>query len=548
MGVLDGVGLSMFLPLLQTVTESGNVNPENLGALRVVIDFITGLGLSLTLSTILFFLLFFFLLKGVARFFAGAYMVIVQQFFITKIRIDLLDSLNKISFKEFVKSDVGRIQNTFTLEVGRVYRGFRNYFSALEQAVLVVVYTLFAFLVDVQFALFVTVGGVITNVVYQFIYKLTRKASQNFTTGSHKYQGQIIQHITNFKYLKATAFLQKYAEKLKKTIRDVERSNRRIGMLNALVMAVREPLLIAVVVAVILLQVQYLNNPIAPILVSLLFFYRALGALMNVQNSWNNFLGVSGSVDNVLAFQRELDKKREEIGGLKPAPFKDKIELRDVSFSYDDETVFENINLTICKNEFILIKGESGSGKTTLVNIITGLLPVDKGAVLIDGVESEKISINELQKQIGYITQEPVIFNDSVFNNVTLWDDKTDTKIDKFTQALKAANAIEFVESFSKKEDSILSNNGTNLSGGQRQRLSIAREIYKDPSILIIDEGTSALDDKNKSIIRDFYKSVFSKFTVLLISHDDSLHIPSSLLCEIKGKSLKINQFQNEGI
>lgn len=521
-GVLDGIGLSMFLPLLQSVSDSSNINSESLGNLGIIIDFIESLGFNLTLVTILIFLLFFFVLKGVARFFSGAYLVNVQQYFITKLRFDLLDKLNQISFKDFVLSDIGRIQNTFTLDVNRVYRGFKNYFTALEQGVLVVVYTAFAFLIDVQFALLVTIGGVLTNFIYQSIYKITRNASKDFTTGSNLYQGQIIQHVTNFKYLKATAFLNKFADKLKETIKNVEESNKKIGILNAMVMALREPLLIGIVVAVIFLQVNYLGKSLEPILVSLLFFYRALGALMNVQNSWNNFLGVSGSLSNVIEFQNELKDKKEKSGLKESNKLEKEIELQNVNFQYNGELLFENLNLTIKKNDFIIIKGISGSGKTTLVNIICGLLHPTVGNVLVDGIKLREIKANNFQKQVGYITQEPVIFNDTVYNNVTLWDVKNENNLSRFNDVLKSTGAYQFVNDLQDREDALLTNMGSNFSGGQKQRLAIARELYREPSILIVDEGTSALDGTNKNIITQLLKSIVGKITVIMISHEDT--------------------------
>jgi subfamily B ATP-binding cassette protein MsbA len=540
-GVLDGIGLSMFLPLLQSVSETESFNGEHLGSLKFIVDFIEALGFNLTVGVILLFLLFFFVIKGIVRYLSGAYLVKVQQFFITKIRINLLDALNKISFKYFVKSDIGQIQNVFTLEVNRLYRGFKNYFTALEQGVLVIVYTSFAFLVDVQFALLVTVGGLVTNFIYRYIYKITRKASKDFTTGSNLYQGQVIQHITNFKYLKATAFLIKFGKRLKTTIREVERSNRKIGILNAFVMAVREPLLITIVVAVIYYQVTFLNKSLGPILISLLFFYRALGALMNVQNSWNNYLGVSGSVSNVIDFQKELQNKKETFGTKEFNDIKAEIKLVNLSFSYDDEVIFKDINLTIKKNDFIVIKGHSGSGKTTLVNIICGLLKPTKGEVYVDSINIKEFASDELQKQIGYITQEPVIFNDSIFNNVTLWQNKTQENLNEFKRILKKTGAYDFVYALPKGEDEMLTNLGSNFSGGQKQRLAIARELYKKPSILIVDEGTSALDEANKQIINQLLFEYSGKLTIILISHESrNTNNKYERIIEMDNRNLKI--------
>src|SRR5690606_1440529 len=150
---------------------------------------------------------------------------------------------------------------------------------------------------------------------------------------------------------------------------------------------------------------------------------RALSALILMQTYYNHFMEVSGSMENMTNFENELDMAREKFGKQKIESFKEDIQIKDVSFSYADLVILKNINLTIKKNETIAFVGDSGSGKTTLINILSGLMPVTTGKVLIDGVEYKDIEIQYLQNRIGYITQEPVIFNDTIYNNVTFWEE-----------------------------------------------------------------------------------------------------------------------------
>src|SRR5690606_4334295 len=159
------------------------------------------------------------------------------------------------------------------------------------------------------------------------------------------------------------------------------------------------------------------------ILISLLFFYRALNALTSLQNSWNKFLPVSGSMENIQDFQKELLKAQETQGKIKLEEFSTKLTLKDGTFSFGDFYILFDINLNIYKNETIAFVGESGSGKTTLVNVITGLLPLNKGEYLIDNYNSKDLDLISFQNRVGYITQEPIIFNDTIYNNVTLWSE-----------------------------------------------------------------------------------------------------------------------------
>lgn len=518
-GILDGFGLAMFLPLLEMVNEAEQADGGTLGNLKFIVDGMHWLGLSLNLVSILMVMVVFFTVKGVIKFINGAYLTIIRQFFVRRIREQLLAAFNQLRYKYFVKSDVGRIQNTMSVEVERVSAAFQYYTTAMEQAVLVVVYMGFAFFVDFRFALLVSFGGYLTNILYKVVYMKTKGVSRKFTHDSHLYQGQIIQHVANFKYLKATATLVVYATHLQNSIVKIEKSRRKMGILNAILTAAREPLLIVVVAIVILIQTLVIKVPLGPILVSLLFFYRALTALLTLQGQWNRFLEMSGSMENVISFQNEIRENKEKNGNYTIQAFQRSLELNEVYFTYSADPILENINLCIEKNETIAFLGESGSGKTTLINIMAGLLVAEKGYFMIDGIDFNKLEINSYQKRLGYITQEPVIFNDTIYNNVTLWAIASDENQKRFDEALKKAAVAGFVNDLPNGQETMLGQNGVSLSGGQKQRISIARELFKDIDILIMDEATSALDSETEKAIQQSIEQLKGQYTILIVAH-----------------------------
>jgi len=518
-GVLDGFGLAMFMPMLELVSSSEEASGSSLGNFDFLVKSIENLGLSLNIFTVLAAMILFFIFKGVAQFISLLYNAILRKYFISKIRNQLLDGFNQIKYKYYVTSDVGRIQNTMSVEVERATIAFYSYTNAIQQAVMVLVYMSFAFFVDIRFALLVSIGGILTNILYKTTYKKTKGASQAFSKDSHLYQGQIIQYVANFKYLKATAFLNQYANHLRNSIKVMEHSRFRIGKLNAFLASLREPFLIIVVAAVILIQTQLLNADLGPILISLLFFYRALSSLLNLQNFYNRFLEQFGSLENLMSFQQEIDEQKEMIGKRIFDGLQNDIILKEVSLSYDEVKVLQNINLHINKNETIAFVGESGSGKTSLVNIAAGLIPVDKGSLFIDGFNSKDINIHSYQQRVGYITQDPVIFNDTIFNNVTLWAEHNEKNYKRFEEALKKAAIDNYVVEQPDGAETLLGNDGVNLSGGQKQRISIARELYKDIDVLIMDEATSALDSETEKAIQNSIDSLKGNYTILMVAH-----------------------------
>jgi subfamily B ATP-binding cassette protein MsbA len=329
----------------------------------------------------------------------------------------------------------------------------------------------------------------------------------------------LIQHVANFKYLKASGLNYFYGNKLKSNINQLEDVQRSLGIVDSTLKALREPLTILVVVIAILIQVTYFNADIGLLILSLIFLYRALSFLMALQEHWNRFLGVSGSMDNMTEFTNELRKNKEKNGSLKFHSFKNQISLRNICFNYDDTIILNELNLDISKNETIAIVGESGSGKSTLMNILSGLLIPTKGEMLVDGKNIPELDLNSFRSRIGYIAQEAPVFNDTVFNNITFWAEKTPENIEKFKVAIRKAALFDFVYSLQDKEDEILGNNGINISGGQKQRLSIARELYKDVDFLFMDEATSALDGETEAAIQSNIDQLKGQYTIVIIAH-----------------------------
>ncbi|WP_439481061.1 ABC transporter ATP-binding protein [Cyclobacterium plantarum] len=516
--IMDGLGLAMFLPLLEVVDGELGTS-KGLGKLGFLVDWLNKIGLSLDLKTVLSVMLLFFILKGVFKFLEGYYKVLLQRHFIRTLRFSQLELLANLDYKSFVQSDSGKIQNTVSGEVGRVLAAYNAYFFSTQGAVMILVYMALAFTVNAQFTILVIIGGGLSNLIYSRIFNLTKSISSKLTNSNHEFQGLVIQKVALFKYLKATGTIKAYSGKLREKVLEIEGFLSQMGLLNAGINAIREPLVIFVVVLVIFVEVNWMGGRLGLILLSLIFFYRSLTYLMNMQNYWNTYLGNHGSLTNMKKFLEELSIGQEQNGTIQFDRFKNKLCISDVSFAYDKTSILKNINLIISKNETIAFVGESGSGKTTLMNIISGLVYPNNGIVTVDGVLLQHLNKESFQKRLGYITQDPVIFDDSIFNNVTFWDQPTPENLERFWEALRKAAILEFVKGLPKIEQTRLGNNGIMVSGGQKQRISIARELYKKIDFLLMDEATSALDSETEFTIQEHIAFLKGSVTIIIIAH-----------------------------
>ena len=198
--------------------------------------------------------------------------------------------------------------------------------------------------------------------------------------------------------------------------------------------------------------------------------------------------------------------------------FNNSIEFRDVSFSYEtNDIVLDGVSLSVQKGEVLAIVGPSGSGKTTLVDLIPRFYDPLTGSIHIDGTDLQKLTVRSLRDKIGIVTQETILFNDTVRNNIAYGLE--DCPLEKIISAAKAANAHDFIMAMPEQYENIIGERGVKLSGGERQRLSLARAILKNPPILILDEATSALDTESEILVQEAINHLMEGRTSIVIAH-----------------------------
>lgn len=520
-GLLDGFGLALFMPIFEIAAEGKDFeSSESLGELDFLLDIIKSLGFSLTVQTVLVFMIVLFFVKSIFRFIDGYIKVKLQNQFVRTIRYQMVDGLSELDYREFLSFDSGKIQNTLSAESLKLTYGFLAYFNSMQHAILLLVYIGLAFLSNYQFAILVSIGGYLSNFVFRILFKNTEKASVGLSNLGHSFQSYLIQAVHNFKYLKATNFFNVYKLKLKDVINQIEQNQRRIGVYSSIMNSAREPIILLVVATIIWIQIEFIGGSLASIVLSLLFLYRALNYVVTLQGSWQGFVSNIGGVVSSVNLIKEFEKNKEII---EPSRGKIKIEslfLDNVSFSYPNGfKVLDKISIELLPLKTFAFVGESGSGKTTLVNVIIGLIHPSDGIIYVNNLNRTQINLNDYRNRFGYITQEPVIFNDTLYNNITLWAPKTSENMKRFQDAVQLSNIASFMENLEFKEDTKLGDNGLLVSGGQKQRISIARELYKDVDVLIFDEATSALDSETEKLIQDNIEMLMGKFTIILIAH-----------------------------
>ena len=259
--------------------------------------------------------------------------------------------------------------------------------------------------------------------------------------------------------------------------------------------------------------------PLAPstFLAYLALFYNIINPVKTLSTSFSNMQKGSAAIvriEEVLNTHVTVD---DNPTGKKLTAFNDSIEFRNVSFAYADTVILDNINLTVKKGKTIALVGSSGAGKSTLADLVPRFHDVTGGKVLIDGINIKHYSLHAVRSLMSIVTQEPILFNDTIANNIALgYQQATEEQI---IEAAKIANAHDFII---KKEGGYKSNigdRGSKLSGGERQRLTIARAVLKNPPILILDEATSSLDTESERLVQDAINNMMQNRTSIVIAH-----------------------------
>ena len=249
----------------------------------------------------------------------------------------------------------------------------------------------------------------------------------------------------------------------------------------------------------------------------IIVFSQLLRPIQGVSSSIANMTKANVSLERINNILEEDERIIEKSQAIEINDLNDSVEFNNVSFGYGQEVVLNSITLRVKKGSSIALVGESGSGKSTMMDLLTRFYDVESGEVLIDGINVKDLTIKSLRSLIGIVSQESILFNTSVTENIAFGDENP--SIEKVIEAAKTANAYDFIMGLENGFDTVIGERGNKLSGGQKQRLSIARAVYLDPQILVLDEATSALDTESEQLVQSALERIMLGKTTFIIAH-----------------------------
>ncbi|MEX2574479.1 MAG: ABC transporter ATP-binding protein [Balneolaceae bacterium] len=522
--VTEGFGITLLLPLIEAADAGGGTLDGSGRAIRFIYGILGFLGISGSVVGILLFIGVVFIGKGLLKFAEGAYASYLKAALLREIKGKMFDGYREMDYSYYSSNNTGHFINIINGQINNFVQTFQTFTRFLSTIIVTVSYLSIAFFLAWNFALMAVGAGIFLIFLFRYLNRYVQYLSRKTAAEESTLNKFLVQTLQSFKYLTSTGQMQYLSGSITGSIRKLSGYKFHQGAAYAFTQAIREPASVIFLLCVIIIQVTLFESSIAPIFVALLLFHRGMQHMIGIQDDWQRTMEKIGSLEMVADEFEIVGKNREPNGTRRAGPLSTGIELNRVWYSYreEDEPVLKDVSLEIPVNRTIAVVGESGAGKSTLIDMMTLLLRPTRGEVLIDGIPGPEVDVYTWRSQVGYVSQETVVFDDTIANNICLWkgDYSQDDEVkERVHRAAEAAYASTFVENLPGGYGTVVGERGIRLSGGQRQRLFIARELYKNPNLLILDEATSALDTESERYIQKSIESLRGTKTVVIIAH-----------------------------
>ncbi|WBX74540.1 ABC transporter ATP-binding protein [Tenacibaculum pacificus] len=467
--------------------------------------------------------LFLFFFKNLFRYLASYFLVFLQMETVRDLRSSLYNKYVSLPLSFFSEKKKGDAISRLTADINEIQASYLTSFETLVREPLTIVLTLaYMLIISVKLTLFVFVLLPISGLIISSISKKLKATSLLVQKENGDFLSIIEETLSGLKIIKGFTAENSFSKKYKKSIDNLYTLVTSVWQRQMLASPLSEFLGTATIVAILWFGGQLVLSNESDLKPQEFFIYiglfylilnpakaisTALYAIQKGNASAERFVEILDTKNPI----SDLDNSKEKTS------FNSEIVFKNISFKYKDEYVLKDFSLTIPKGKMVALVGQSGSGKSTLANLTNRFYDVNKGEILIDGVNIKDIKIKSLRGLMGVVTQDSILFNDSVANNISLGINNA-TK-DQIIDAAKIANAHEFIKDLPQKYDTNTGDSGNNLSGGQKQRLSIARAVLKNPPIMILDEATSALDTESEQLVQKALEKMMQNRTSLVIAH-----------------------------
>jgi len=484
---------------------------------KFVVSAIADTGLPVNIVTLgCFYFLFILIKSGV---------VALQQYVTSKVHFkvmkkiifDEFESFVNASWKFFGNKKYGTLANTVVKETENASLAFEALAAIASSLITAFFYISLAAFISWKLILIILLLTIIIAGPAYFLGKYVYRIREIHRDAYNNFQSLVYETLNSLKLIVGFSKRKNTIQGIKSTIETIAKTSVQFIMVRVFSGMIGEPLGIMMVVISVFMGLNWFHLDIGELFAFLYAVNRLSGQVQSVISQRNALKASQPSFRQIYSLKKEADKLKEPSGIEKIATFKE-IRFSDVSFSYSGkENVLSKIDLIIPKGNMIAIVGPSGAGKSTMIDLIMGFYYPDSGSILVDSIPIQRINFHTWRNIIGYVTQQPFLFNATIKENLK-WAKQDATEAD-IREACELANATEFIDAMDRNVDTVVGERGVRLSGGQSQRICLARALIKRPEVLILDEATSSLDSHSELMIQKSIEYLSERTTIISIAH-----------------------------
>jgi ATP-binding cassette, subfamily B, bacterial MsbA len=513
---LEGLGIGMIVPVFQQLTGNSGQNSKLASLLETVFN---TLGLSSTLFNTLIILSILYVCRGV--------MTLISRYAVVSIASRLQYQLKKEVYGHVLRTKIefwstqkqGTVINTIITESNRAASALYSAAQWATSISSVIMFLGVAFFISGKLAIAAGIIGIVSMLPLKLIANRAVLYGNKTTEINEEIQNELLESLYAIKVLKGASLEENVETQFDQKNRHYKILWQKLAFNANSISIYSQP--IGVVILSIILYISVNQEiPFTDLMVFLFVFMRlmpTISAVHSFRHDLNNNHPGYQKVEKLMELSQLAVERSDGDNILK---FSNSIELKNVSFAYiEGQPVLQGVNLVINAGETIALVGHSGGGKSTLMDLILGFYPPQNGTISVDGKDLNSISLKSWRKKLAYVTQETLLFHDTVRNNLTWGNVDTDEK--KLVEYAKLAGAHDFILNLENGYDTVIGDRGNKLSGGQKQRLALARAFLMEPKVLILDEATSALDHQNEQHLKESIIYLKKKYnmTIIMIAH-----------------------------
>lgn len=515
-GLAGGIGIGAIIPLFSFITDRKDLGANFVS--RVVGKLFASFNFEYNIVLILGLIIILFILKAAFIFFANYINAKIAANYEYKTRKRLFQNTIYASWPYLMQQKIGYLEKVLIEDIYQSTHILLYLSSIILMSTSLIMYAFVAINISVPIALLTLgLGGIILISLKPFFSKAKKFGEQ--MTKTYKIAANYInEQNIGAKTIKALRAEQKVAQKGNEVFQKLKDIRIKMAVYNVFSGTLIEPL--GLIFIAVLFGLTY-NSPTFNIasFAAIIYLIQKIFTFTNsIQGHLHSISQIVPNLETVLSYQDMALKNREKSLGLRPYSFKKYLQFANIKFGYNSKgEILKDVNFTIKKGGMLGLIGSSGSGKTTIVDLLSRFFEPSKGKILLDGIDISAINIKDWRENLGYVSQDPFLINDTIENNIKFYDESILQK--QIVEAAKMANIYDFIMEQPLKFQTMVGERGVFLSVGQRQRIILARILSRDPDILILDEATSALDNESEAMIQKTIENLKGRMTVITIAH-----------------------------